>query len=59
MEVKKVEIKYNDLMDLLKHHFGDIILEELEDWEITVVDDKGQIVGRFVLGNEGAVSNKG
>lgn len=49
METKKAQIKYNDLMDLLKHHYGDIILQELKDWEITVVDENGQILGRFVL----------
>ena len=53
METKKVQIKYNDLMDVLKHHCGDIILEELKDWEITVIDDKTrQTVGKFVLGND-------
>jgi len=49
METKKAQIKQNDLMDLLKHHYGDIILQELKDWEITVVDENGQILGRFVL----------
>jgi hypothetical protein len=53
METKKAQIKYNDLMELLKHNYGDIILEELKDWEITVVDDNtGQIVGKFVPGND-------
>ena len=52
MEIKKAQIKYNDLIDLLKHHSGDIILEELKDWEITVVDDNGRVVGKFVLGND-------
>jgi hypothetical protein len=52
METKKAHIKYNDLMDLLKHHYGDIILEELKDWEITVVDENGQTVGKLVLGKD-------
>ena len=52
MEAKKAKIKYNDLMDLLKHHYGDIILEQLKDWEITVVDDNGRVVGKFVLGED-------
>lgn len=52
MKRQKTQIKYNDLMDLLKHRYGDIILEELKDWEITVVDDNGQTVGKFVLGND-------
>ena len=52
METKKAQIKYNDLMELLKHHYGDIILEELKDWEITVVDNKGQVVGKFILDNQ-------
>ena len=52
MEAKKAQIKYNDLMDLLKHHYGDIILEQLKDWEITVVDDNGRVVGKFVLGED-------
>jgi hypothetical protein len=51
METKKAQIKYNDLMDMLKHHSGDIILGELKDWEITVVDENGKTVGKFVLGN--------
>ena len=50
MEAKKAQIKYNDLIDLLQHHYGDIILQELKDWEITVVDENGQTVGKFVLG---------
>jgi len=38
---------------LLKHHYGDIILEELKDWEIIVADDNtGRIVGKFVLGKD-------
>jgi hypothetical protein len=52
METKKAKIKYNDLMELLKHHYGDVILEELKDWEITVVDENGQTVGKIVLGND-------
>ena len=52
METKKAKIKYNDLMDLLKHHYVDIILEELKDWEITVVDENGQTVGKLVLDND-------
>ena len=52
MEQQKAQIKYNDLMDLLKHHYGDIILQELKDWEITVVDENGQTVGKLVLGND-------
>jgi len=52
MEAKKAQIKYNDLMELLKHHYGDIILEQLKDWEITVVDDNGRVVGKFVLGED-------
>ena len=52
METKKAQIKYNDLMDLLKHHFGDIVLDQLKDWEITVVDDNGRVVGKFVLGED-------
>lgn len=52
MEHRKAQIKYNDLMDLLKHHYGDIVLEQLKDWEITVVDENGQTVGKFVLGND-------
>ena len=39
-------------MDLLKNCCRDIILEELKQWEITVVDENGQIVGKFVLGND-------
>lgn len=39
-------------MDLLKHHFGDIVLDQLKDWEITVVDDNGRVVGKFVLGED-------
>ena len=49
MEAKKAQIKYNDFMDLLKHHYGDIILQELKNWEITVVDENGRTVGKFVL----------
>jgi hypothetical protein len=52
MERQKAQIKYNDLMDLLKHHYGDIILQELKDWEITVVDDTGRVVGKIVLGED-------
>ena len=50
MEAKKVEIKYNDLMDLLKKYDEDI-LKIGETTEIIVTDDKGQIVGKFILGN--------
>ncbi len=39
-------------MDLLKHLYGDIILEELKDWEITVVDDNDRVVGKFILGED-------
>jgi len=52
MENKKAQIKYNDLMDLLKKSYGDVILEQLKDWEITVVDDNGRVVGKFVLGED-------
>ena len=52
MEAKKAQIKYNDLMELLKHHYGDIILEQLKDWEITVVDDNGRVVGKIILGED-------
>ena len=52
MENKKAQIKYSDFIDLLKHQSGDIILGELKDWEITVVDENGQIVGKFVLSDE-------
>lgn len=48
MEEKKAQIKYNDLIDLLKHHSGDTILEQLKDWEITVVDNDGRVVGKFI-----------
>jgi hypothetical protein len=51
MEHKKLQIKYNDLLELLKHHLGDIILDQLNEWEITVVDDGGHVIGRFVLDN--------
>lgn len=49
MEKKKAQIKYNDLLDLLKHNYGDIILNELKNWEINVVDEIGQTVGKFLL----------
>jgi len=52
MEIKKAQIKYNDLMDLLKHHYGDIILDQLKDLEITVVDDNGRVIGKFVFGED-------
>ena len=52
MVSKKAQITYNELIDLLKHHYGDIILEELKDWEITVVDENGLTVGKLVLGND-------
>lgn len=51
METKKVQIRYNDLIELLKHHYGNIILREIKDWEITVVDENGQSVGKFVIDN--------
>ena len=52
MKTKKAQIKYNDLMDLLKHHYGDIIIESLKEWEITIVDDNRRVVGKFVLGED-------
>jgi hypothetical protein len=52
METKKAQIKYNDLIDLINHHSKDVIFTELKDWEITVVDKNGHIVGKFVMGNE-------
>jgi len=52
METKKAQIKYNDLMDLLKHHCGNVILGELKGWEITVVDENGRVVGKFVPSND-------
>jgi len=51
MEIKKVQIQYNDFIELLKHHYGDIILEELKELEITVVDEDGQTLVKFVLEN--------
>jgi len=51
MEAEKVEIKYNDLMDLLKKYNKDI-LKIGETTEIIVIDAKGQAVGKFILGND-------
>ena len=52
MERRKAQIKYNDLIELLRHRYRDIILQDLKDWEIVVVDENGQTVGKFVLGSD-------
>jgi hypothetical protein len=52
MEPKKAQIKYNDLMDMLKHNSGDIILKDFKEWEITVINENGQIIGKFVFEND-------
>jgi len=52
MERQKAQIKYNDLVELLKHNYRDIILQDLKDWEIVVVDENGQMLGKFVLASD-------
>lgn len=47
-----MQIKYNILIELLKHHYGNIILEEIKDCEITVVDENGQSVGKLIIDNK-------
>ena len=48
---EKIKIKYMDLLDLLKHHLGDIIFKEaLELGQIEVVDDTtGQVIQTITL----------
>jgi len=48
---ERIKIKYMDLLDLLKHHLGDIIFKEaLEHGQIEVVDDTtGQVIQTITL----------